>query len=94
VGALLRREGLYSSNIGRWRRQRDHGILKAMAPQKRGRKHKDKNPLADEVARLQKENEKLRKKLWKAERIIDVQKKISEILGIDQNPEDVEGSDS
>jgi len=82
-GALLRREGLYSSSLTRWRRQREEGILQAMTPQKRGRKAVEKNPLAEEVARLQKENQHLRKKLWQAERIIDVQKKVSEILGAD-----------
>ena len=56
-GALLRREGLYSSSLTRWRRQRDEGILQAMAPQKRGRKATEKNPLTEEVARLQKENQ-------------------------------------
>ena len=93
VGALLRREGLYSSNITRWRKQRDQGILTAMSPKKRGRK-KVKNPMTNEVAKLQKENEKLRKRLWQAERIIDVQKKISEILGIEQNLDQNEESDS
>jgi transposase-like protein len=94
IGALLRREGLYSSSLIRWRRQREQGILAAMGPKKRGRKHKERSPLADEVSKLQKENEQLRKKLWKAERIIEVQKKISEILGISQDPEDLERSDS
>jgi hypothetical protein len=93
VGALLRREGLYSSNITRWRKERDQGILTAMTRKKRGRK-KVKNPMNDEVARLQRENEKLRKKLWQAERIIEVQKKISEILGIEQNLDLNEESDS
>jgi transposase len=93
VGALLRREGLYSSNITRWRKQRDQGILTAMSPKKRGRK-KVKNPRTNEVAKLQKENEKLRKKLWQAERIIEVQKKISEILGIEQNLDQNEEDDS
>lgn len=83
IGALLRREGLYSSSLTRWRRQRDAGILKAMTPKKRGRKSTEKNPLSEEVARLQKENQHLREKLWQAERIIDVQKKVSEILGTD-----------
>ena len=83
IGALLRREGLYSSSLTRWRRQRDAGSLKAMTPKKRGRKATEKNPLSEEVARLQKENKCLRKKLWQAERIIDVQKKVSEILGAD-----------
>jgi len=93
VGALLRREGLYSSNITRWRKQRDQGILTAMTPKKRGRK-KVKNPVANEVAKLQRENEKLRKKLWQAEQIIEVQKKISEILGIEQNLDEIEEIDS
>jgi transposase-like protein len=85
VGALLRREGLYSSNINTWRRQRDEGELHGLSPKKRGRKAKDINPLTKEVARLERENAKLTKKLQQAETIIEVQKKISEILGISQN---------
>ena len=92
MGALLRREGLYSSNLTTWRKQRAQGILQAMAPKKRGRKLKQKNPLADRVAQLEKENRRLQDKLKKAETIIEVQKKISEILGINQNPEDSERS--
>jgi len=88
LGALLRREGLYSSNLTTWRRQRDGGLLDALSPKKRGRKEKEKNPLAPKVADLEKENERLRKKLRKAEIIIDVQKKISEILGIAQPSEE------
>jgi len=80
IGQLLRREGLYSSSLTRWRRLRDQGLLDAMAPKTRGRKPAEKNPLAGELAKLQKENERLRKQLWRAERIIDVQKKISQIL--------------
>ena len=93
VGALLRREGLYSSNLTTWRRQRDEGLLDALSPKKRGRKQKEKNPLTSKVAALEKENERLRKKLKKAEIIIDVQKKISEILGIAQ-PTEEERTDS
>lgn len=85
IGALLRREGLYSSNINTWRRQRDEGELRGLSPKKRGRKAKDINPLTKEVARLERENAKLTKKLQQAETIIEVQKKISEILGISQN---------
>ncbi|RJQ77162.1 MAG: hypothetical protein C4519_13895 [Desulfobacteraceae bacterium] len=92
MGALLRREGLYSSSLTRWRRQCDQGLLDAMAPKTRGRKAFEKNPMADELAHLQKENQQLRKKLFQAERIIEVQKKISEILGIDQDPDDRQGS--
>jgi len=80
IGQLLRREGLYSSSLTRWRRLRDQGLLDAMAPKTRGRKPAEKNPLAGELAKLQKENERLRKQLWRAERIIEVQKKISQIL--------------
>ena len=92
VGALLRREGLYSSNLTTWRKQRAQGLLQAMTPKKRGRKRKPKNPLADRVAQLEKENRRLQDKLKKAETIIEVQKKISEILGINQNPDDSERS--
>ena len=92
MGALLRREGLYSSNLTTWRKQRDQGLLQAMSPKKRGRKLKQKNPLAERVAQLEKENRRLQDKLKKAETIIEVQKKISEILGINQNPDDSERS--
>ena len=85
LGALLRREGLYSSNLITWRRQREKGLLKAMTPKKRGRKRKEKNPLTKKVAQLEKENRRLQQKLKKAELIIEAQKKMSEILGIAQN---------
>jgi transposase len=88
LGALLRKEGLYSSSLTLWRKQRAQGILKAMSPKKRGPKGKDKNPLAEQVARLQKENERLKKKLKQAETIIDVQKKVSELLEISQSSGD------
>ena len=94
LGVLLRQEGLYSSNLKTWRKQRDEGLLVAMSPKKRGRKAQPKNSLAPEVARLQKENQKLRNKLKQAELIIDAQKKISEILGIAQNHDENEGSSS
>jgi len=92
LGALLRREGLYSSNLNCWRRQRDKGILQALRPKKRGRKQIEKNPLSQRVALLERENRKLKHKLQQAEKIIEVQKKISEILGIPQ--ENNEGSNS
>ena len=84
IGALLRREGLYSSNLTAWRRQKQNGILKAMAPKKRGRKKNKKNPLANKLAQLEKENRNLKQNLKKAYAIIEVQKKISEILNINQ----------
>ena len=85
IGALLRREGLYSSNLTTWRQQREKGILQAMTPKKRGRKRKAKNPLAKKVAQLEKENLRLQQKLKKADLIIEAQKKMSEILGIAHN---------
>ena len=80
IGALLRREGLYSSHLTTWRRQRDEGVLKGLSPQKRGRKRKDE--LEREVTRLQRENERLQASLEQAETIIDVQKKLSRLLGL------------
>jgi transposase-like protein len=79
-GALLRREGLYSSNITNWRRQRERGELAGLAGQKRGPKV---DPQAVENARLRRENERLKKRLEQAELIIDVQKKVSQLLGIE-----------
>lgn len=79
IGALLRREGLYSSNLTNWRRQRARGQLAALKPKKRGRKP---DPQAAELAALRKENERLRKQLEQAELIIDVQKKLAEALGL------------
>jgi transposase-like protein len=88
LGDLLRREGIYSSYLTSWRRQRDHGAQAGLTPKRRGRKGKPKNPLADEVARLRRKNNRLEKKLRQAELIIDVQKKVSEILGIPMPNED------
>lgn len=88
LGDLLRREGIYSSYLTSWRRQRDQGVQAGLTPKRRGRKGKAKNPLADEVARLQRKNDRLEKKLRQAELIIDVQKKVSEILGIPIQNED------
>jgi transposase-like protein len=81
-GELLRREGLYSSLLSTWRRQRDEGVLAGLASKRRGRKTKPKNPMADENARLQRENDRLKEKLRQAELIIGVQKKVSEMLNI------------
>jgi len=85
IGALLRREGLYSSHLTTWRRQKEEGLLDALSPKKRGRKKNPTNPLADKVARLEKDNRRLQQKLKQAELIIEAQKKMSEILGISQN---------
>jgi len=80
TGALLRREGLYSSHLSTWRRQREQGLLEALSSKKRGRKRKDE--LEREVARLRRENERLQASLEQAETIIDVQKKLSRLLGL------------
>ena len=82
IGALLRREGLYSSHLVKWRKQREAGDLIALSPQKRGRKEQAVNPLAREVARLQRENDRLQARLKQAETIIEVQKKVAQLLGI------------
>jgi transposase-like protein len=81
IGALLRREGLYSSHLTTWRRQKEQGELEALAPKKRGRKS-TANPLAEENQHLRKENARLSRRLEQAELIIDVQKKVSALLGI------------
>jgi len=82
LGSLLRREGLYASNLNTWRRQRDRGVLSALAPKKRGRKEAVRNPLLADNEKLRKENERLTNRLRKAEIIIDVQKKIYLMLEI------------
>src|SRR5260370_35693280 len=92
VGEVLRREGLYSSHLTDWRKERDQGALAAMA-KKRGRK-----PVRDrkdgEIERLRRENERLKERLERAETIISIQKKVSEILGIPLKPDKPDGSDS
>ena len=75
IGAILRREGLYSSTICDWRRQRDAAAFGALTPVKRGPKAAAVNPLAAEVAILQKNNADLTRRLARAETIFDVQKK-------------------
>jgi transposase len=88
VGALLRREGLYSSHLTTWRRQKEAGILSGLKPKQRGRKAKPIHPLQAENEQLRKENNRLQKRVKKAELIIDIQKKISQMLGIPlENPE-------
>ncbi len=83
IGALLRREGLYSSHLSKWRRQREAGALEGLRPKKRGRKPRPVDRQAKRIARLERENERLRRKLEQAEAIIEVQKKLSRILGTD-----------
>jgi transposase len=82
VGALLRREGLYASNLTTWRKQMKRGVLTALSPKKRGRKESSSNPLQIENEQLRKENNRLGRRLKRAELIIDIQKKAAQILGI------------
>jgi transposase len=86
IGALLRREGLYSSQLTKWRRLRARGQLQALTPQLRGPKALT-DPLADELASLRRENARLQAQLTRAETIIDVQKKLSQLLGVSPAPE-------
>lgn len=79
VGALLRREGLYSSHLSQWREQREAGELAALTPKKRGRKQAI-SETEREVARLKRENEQLKIKLEQANVIIEVQKKLSDLI--------------
>jgi len=80
VGALLRREGLYSSLLHVWRHERDRGVREALTPQKRGPKSK-RNPLEEENQKLRRQNARLNEDLRKAQIIIDVQKKVAALLG-------------
>ena len=80
IGALLRREGLYSSILVKWRSERNASIRQGLEPRKRGPKSK-RNPLAEENQKLQRANDRLTEQLRKAELIIDVQKKVGTLLG-------------
>jgi transposase len=88
LGALLRREGLYSSHLSLWRKQRDDAALAGLVPKRRGRKPDPNAELGAENQRLVRENAKLMRKLRRTEAILDVQKKLSEILGIELPPHD------
>ncbi len=80
VGALLRREGLYSSLLATWRRERANGIREALTPQRRGPKSKY-DPVEEENQKLRRQNARLTEDLRKAHIIIDVQKKVAALLG-------------
>jgi transposase-like protein len=81
IGALLRREGLYASHLDKWRRKLAQGGRAALVEAKRGRKPK-RTPLDIENEALRKRNVRLERRLKQAETIIEIQKKVSEILGI------------
>ncbi len=80
IGALLRREGLYSSHLVTWRRERQAGILKGLTPHKRGPKSK-RSPQEEELQKLRRENQRLTEELRKAAIVIEVQKKVGTLLG-------------
>ncbi len=82
IGAIIRREGIYSSYLSRWRRERDRGELSGSGTKKRGPQGPAPQELAAEKAALERENERLRQRLAQAETIIEVQKKLSEMLGL------------
>ena len=83
LGAFLRREGLYSSNLTVWRKQRERREIEGLSQKKRGPLPKEKNPLAAKVATLERENRRLRARSERAEGLVELQKKVSEILGIE-----------
>lgn len=88
IGALLRREGLYSSLLYKWREQRERGSLAGLSTHRRGPKVDEQ---AVELARLQRENKRLHEKLKQAELIMDVQKKVAQMLGVtlgEHNPDE------
>lgn len=93
VGKILRREGLYSSNLSTWRKQQEQGILEGLKPKKRGRKATPKNPLEDELKMARRDVMRLQRKLEQAETIIDIQKKVSTLLGIPLETPESEESD-
>jgi hypothetical protein len=88
IGALLRKEGIYSSHLSTWRKQRAADERAALAPQKRGRKADPAQTEDRRVLQLTQENDRLRRKLAQANAIIDVQKKLCALLGLptDETP--------
>jgi len=83
IGALLRREGLYWSNLTHWRRQRESGELAGLTAKRRGPQRRERNPLAERVRELERDNTRLKWRAERAEGLVELQKKVSEILGIE-----------
>ena len=90
MGALLRREGLYSSHLVEWRRLREAGELSGLAPKRRGPPPRKLHPLEKENAELKRKLERAEARAKRAEAVIEVQKKVSELLGIPLPPRDEE----
>lgn len=93
VGVLLRREGLFSSHLTEWRRLRERATVAGLAPRKRGRKQKVVDAMATRVAELERDKLRLEQRLRTAEIIIDVQKKVSLLLGVPLSDPKNEGND-
>jgi transposase len=91
IGALLRREGLYSSHLGKWREERAAGQLAGLSPKRRGPARQGRGEDKKRLAQLERENERLRHRLRQAETIIEFQKKLHELLGT--TPESPPGHD-
>jgi transposase len=83
LGALLRREGLYSSHLSAWRRARARGELAGLTPKRRGPKPRKPDPNAKRILELERENRRLRARAERAEALVEVQKKLSQLLGIE-----------
>jgi len=81
VGALLRREGLYSSYLTRWRKEQRAAQQEALESKKHSRQSDQSNPYSEELERLRRENRRLTERLERAEAIVDTQKKLSDLLG-------------
>ncbi len=86
IGALLRREGLYSTHLSAWRRERERGALETLRARRRGRKPDPSQGLRQQIAELEAETRRLQERLRQAEAIITAQKKLSEILGLAEAP--------
>jgi len=82
LGALLRREGLYSSHLSKWKQQAAAGELSGLTPKKRGRKPQQVDPRDRQIAKLEREVATLRRRADRAEALVEVQKKLSQLLGI------------
>ena len=88
IGSILRREGLYWSTLSRWREQRAAGMVKGLTPAKRGPRAAKPSAEAVELVQLRREHARLQQRLDRAEAIIDLQKKVAELLGIPLAPPD------
>ena len=82
IGALLRREGLYSSSLGEWRRAQESGALAGLTPKKRGPAAKVPHPLERKVVELERSLARAERRAERAEGLVELQKKVSELLGI------------